>query len=63
MQEGADSKIIKCAHHIQNFVFNIANILIYCQWSLAQWLAKLLSVPEIRVQILAGSLSQIQIEN
>ena len=33
------------------------------QWSVAQWLAKPLLVPEVWAQILAGLLSQIQIEN
>ena len=33
------------------------------QWIVAQWLAQPLWVPEIRVQIQAGSLSQTQIES
>ena len=50
----------------KNIFYNIITIKIeeiiklrnFCQWSVAQFLAKPLLVPEIRVQILAGLLSQ-----
>ena len=39
------------------------NNAVMSQWTVAQWLAKLILVMEIGVQILAGLLSRIQIKN